>query len=39
MDREKDDLIKALARYNGSVGKRWYVDRVIDKLRLKWFQQ
>lgn len=39
MDREKDDLVKALARYNGSVGKRWYADRVIDKLRLKWFQQ
>jgi soluble lytic murein transglycosylase-like protein len=39
MDREKGDLIKALARYNGSVGKRWYADRVIDKLRLKWFQQ
>lgn len=39
MDREKGDLIKALARYNGSVGKRWYGDRVIDKLRLKWFQQ
>jgi soluble lytic murein transglycosylase-like protein len=39
LDREKGDLIKALARYNGSVGKRWYADRVIDKLRLKWFQQ
>jgi soluble lytic murein transglycosylase-like protein len=39
LDRERDDLVKALARYNGSVGKRWYADRVIDKLRLKWFQQ
>lgn len=39
LDRERDDLVKALARYNGSVGQRWYADRVIDKLRLKWFQQ
>jgi len=39
LDREKGDLIKGLARYNGSVGKRWYGDRVVDKLRLKWFQQ
>ena len=39
LDRENGDLIKGLARYNGSVGKRWYGDRVIDKLRLKWFRQ
>jgi soluble lytic murein transglycosylase-like protein len=39
LDREREDLVKALARYNGSVGQRWYADRVIDKLRLKWFQQ
>jgi soluble lytic murein transglycosylase-like protein len=39
LDRENGDLIKGLARYNGSVGKRWYGDRVVDKLRLKWFQQ
>ncbi len=29
----------ALNLEDGSVGKRWYADRVIDKLRLKWFQQ
>ena len=39
MDREKDNLTRALARYNGSVGKRWYPDRVMTKLSGKWFQQ
>ena len=39
MDREKDNLTRALARYNGSVGKRWYPDRVMNKLSSKWFQQ
>jgi soluble lytic murein transglycosylase-like protein len=38
LDMEKGDLIKGLARYNGSVGKRWYGDRVIERLRTKWFQ-
>jgi soluble lytic murein transglycosylase-like protein len=38
LDMEKGDLVKGLARYNGSVGKRWYADRVIDRLRTKWFQ-
>lgn len=39
MDRENGDLSRSLARYNGSVGQRWYPDRVIDRLRLKWFRQ
>jgi soluble lytic murein transglycosylase-like protein len=39
MDRENDNLTRALARYNGSVGKRWYPDRVMNKLSSKWFQQ
>jgi len=39
MGREKDNLTRALARYNGSVGKRWYPDRVMKKLSGKWFQQ
>ena len=29
LKREKHDIAKALARYNGSVGKRWYSDKVI----------
>lgn len=38
LDMERGDLIKGLARYNGSVGKRWYADRVIERLRTKWFR-
>jgi soluble lytic murein transglycosylase-like protein len=29
LKREKNDVQRALARYNGSVGKRWYSDKVI----------
>ena len=28
LDMERGDLVRGLARYNGSVGKRWYSDRV-----------
>ncbi len=35
-DREAGDLQRALARYNGSLGKSWYSNRVLDKLRLTW---
>jgi soluble lytic murein transglycosylase-like protein len=38
LDMERGDLVRGLARYNGSVGKRWYSDRVMDRLRTKWFQ-
>jgi soluble lytic murein transglycosylase-like protein len=38
LDMERGDIIRGLARYNGSVGKRWYADRVIERLRTKWFQ-
>jgi soluble lytic murein transglycosylase-like protein len=38
LDLEGGDLIRGLARYNGSVGRRWYADRVIDRLRKKWFR-
>jgi soluble lytic murein transglycosylase-like protein len=31
MKREKGDIARALARYNGSVGKRWYSDKVIGQ--------
>jgi soluble lytic murein transglycosylase-like protein len=38
LDMERGDLVKGLARYNGSVGKRGYSDRVIERLRTKWFR-
>ncbi|MDH3589043.1 MAG: lytic transglycosylase domain-containing protein [Gammaproteobacteria bacterium] len=38
IDREKGDMIRALARYNGSLGRRIYPDKVLDKLRKKWFR-
>ncbi|MEX2494468.1 MAG: lytic transglycosylase domain-containing protein [Woeseia sp.] len=37
-DMEKGDLQRALGRYNGSLGKRDYPNRVIDRLREKWFR-
>lgn len=38
LDMEDGDLVQGLARYNGSTGRRWYADRVIDRLRRKWFR-
>ena len=38
LDMERGDVVRGLARYNGSVGKRWYADRVIERLRTKWFK-
>ena len=38
LEMEHDDLVKGLARYNGSVGRRAYSDRVIERLRTKWFR-
>lgn len=38
IDMERGDLIQGLARYNGSVGRRVYSDKVIERLRTKWFQ-
>lgn len=35
-DREKRDVRKALARYNGSVGRREYPDLVIGRWTSKW---
>ena len=37
-DKEKGDLRRALGRYNGSLGKRKYPNKVIDKLTSKWFK-
>jgi soluble lytic murein transglycosylase-like protein len=38
LDMENGDKVQGLARYNGSTGKRWYADRVMDRLRTKWFR-
>jgi soluble lytic murein transglycosylase-like protein len=38
LDMEKGDFSRALARYNGSHGQRKYPNKVLDKLRLKWFR-
>lgn len=37
LDIENGDLQKALARYNGSVGKLWYPRRVFEALRQRWY--
>ena len=39
MDMENNDLIRALARYNGSKGRRKYGDLVIDRLNRRWFRK
>lgn len=38
LDKEDGDLRRALGRYNGSLGRRKYPNKVIDKLTRKWFQ-
>jgi soluble lytic murein transglycosylase-like protein len=38
LDMERGDLVRGLARYNGSVGKTWYADRVLQRLAAKWFR-
>lgn len=39
MDMEPDDLGRALARYNGSLGKTVYPNKVISALHKNWFKQ
>jgi soluble lytic murein transglycosylase-like protein len=36
MRREKNDMHKALARYNGSVGRRTYSDKVVQRWTTRW---
>lgn len=36
LDREKGNLIPALARYNGSYGQAWYPARVSQALTRRW---
>jgi soluble lytic murein transglycosylase-like protein len=38
LDMEDGELVPALGRYNGSLGRRTYPDRVIDALRSRWFR-
>lgn len=38
-DLEKGNWTRALARYNGSLGRREYPDRVYERLRTRWFRQ
>ncbi len=39
LKRENGNMYQALARYNGSVGKRWYPDRVYLTLSKRWYRQ
>lgn len=39
LKRENGNLYRALARYNGSVGKRWYPNRVFQALSSRWYKQ
>jgi soluble lytic murein transglycosylase-like protein len=39
MDMENNQYSPALARYNGSVGKTWYPERVMGHLSRRWFRQ
>ncbi len=36
LDREKGDYTRALARYNGSLGRRTYSDLVLSRLAKRW---
>lgn len=36
LDKEKGNLTRALARYNGSLGSNRYPDRVLGALRTRW---
>lgn len=37
LNREKGNMMRALARYNGSVGKTWYPERVFNAWERHWF--
>ena len=39
MDMEPNDLGRALARYNGSLGRTTYSNKVISALHRNWFKQ
>jgi soluble lytic murein transglycosylase-like protein len=37
-DMEKGDWVRALGRYNGSLGSRVYPEKVLNRLSSRWFQ-
>jgi soluble lytic murein transglycosylase-like protein len=39
LERENGNRTRALARYNGSVGKVWYPQRVYSALKKRWYTQ
>ena len=39
LNMEKGNLHRALARYNGSVGKYWYPNLVFNALSSRWYKQ
>jgi soluble lytic murein transglycosylase-like protein len=39
IDMEPEDLGRALARYNGSLGKTVYANKVVNALQRNWFKQ
>ena len=39
LDMEPQDLGRALARYNGSLGKTVYPNKVVNALHKRWFKQ
>lgn len=39
MDMESNDLMRALARYNGSLGRQTYSIKIIEALNTRWFKQ
>lgn len=38
LDVEDGNLVRALARYNGSLGQYWYPNRVLTALRKHWYR-
>lgn len=39
LDKERGDLPRALARYNGSLGRATYSDKVFHALRTRWYRR
>ncbi len=39
LDKESGDLTRALGRYNGSLGKFKYPNKVFEALRTRWYRQ
>jgi len=39
LDREKGDLVRGLARYNGSLGSKRYSNKVLNALSDKWYKR